>query len=104
MRYILLLVAAALLYASNPTIRDFNFFLKSEVVERLQSQDDTVSLLATEIFATAALDATYRKNYLLFSMYTVDTAGLRLFAPDLPVKVSILAVAGNFILLDKIEL
>ena len=97
MKYFIFFAAGIFLFATNPSPQDFSFFLREQAQSRLGLQDPTANMLAGEFLATAATEASYRNNYFIASKYTIDTIGLRLVAPDLPVKFEFIGVAGKFI-------
>ncbi|WP_435229498.1 hypothetical protein ACMAZE_12310 [Pseudopelagicola sp. nBUS_20] len=97
MKYVLLGIAAFALYVSNPSIQDFNFYIREQVSSRLQMDDDLANALASEFVTAAAIESTYRKDYIIASKFTIDTAGLRLFMPNIPMKVEVLGIGGQFI-------
>ena len=96
-KYFILFAVGIFLLATNPSPQDFSFFLRDQAQSRLDLKDPTAKMLAGEFLATAAIEASYRKNFFIASKYTIDTIGLSLFAPNLPVKFEFLGVAGKFI-------
>ena len=100
MKYLLVAIALLGLYVSNPNIQEFSFFVREKVSDQMKLDDDLANVMAAELLSAAVIEATYRNDYLLASKFTVDTSGLRLFAPDLPVKIEVLGVAGQFIPLN----
>ena len=102
MKYILAAIIITSLYISNPSIEDFSFFLREQTYKKMKVEDPNVNAFASEFLSSAALEATYRKNFYLFSKYTVNTSSLRLFAPSLPIRIDIWGIGGQFILATKL--
>ena len=102
MKYILLAIAVFALYVSNPSIQDFNYFVREQANSRMQMDDDLANAFASELVSAAAIESTYRTDYILASKFTIDTAGLRLFMPNIPLKVEVLGIGGQFIPLTDI--
>ena len=97
MKYVFLAIAVFALYVSNPSIKDFNYFVREQANSRLQMDDDWANSFASELVSAAAIEATHRTDYVIASKFTIDTAGLRLLIPNLPLKVEVLGIAGQFI-------
>jgi hypothetical protein len=102
MKYALLGIALFVLYVSNPSIQDFNFFLREQASSRMHMDDDLANAFASEFISAAAIESTYRTDYVIASKFTIDTAGLRLLMPNIPTKVEILGIAGQFISLTDL--
>ena len=100
MKYFILIAASAALYVSNPGIQDFSFFLREQANNRMRLNDETANVFVAEFLSALALEATYRTNYFIASKVTIDTSALRLFEPDMPMKLEVLGIAGQFITLS----
>ena len=74
MKFIFFLILSGTLYITNPTTDDFNFYLKQEVESRVEEDNPFTKLLIGGFFTEIIRQGVYRKDYLLFSKYTVDTS------------------------------
>ena len=102
MKYILLLIAGFALYATNPSIQDFNFYVREQANSRMRLDDDLANTFVAEFLSAAAIESTYRTDYFLASKFTIDTSAVRLFAPNIPMKIEVLGLGGQFIPLTDI--
>lgn len=97
MKYLFLAAAIFALYVSNPTIQDFNFYVREQASSKMNLDDDLANVFAAEFLSAAAIESTYRKDYFVASKFTIDTSALRLFSPDVPMKIELLGIGGHFI-------
>jgi hypothetical protein len=102
MKYVLLAIVVYALYVSNPSIQDFNYFVREQANSRMQMDNDFANAFAIEMVSAAAIESTYRKDYIIASKFTIDTAGLRFFMPNIPLKVEVIGIGGQFIPLTDI--
>jgi hypothetical protein len=102
MKYMFFAFAIFSLYVTNPSIQDFNFYVREQANSRMVLDDGIANAVVAEFLSAAAIDFTYRTDYFLASKFTIDTSTLRLFASDIPVKIEVLGVGGQFILLTNI--
>ena len=102
MKYIIVVVAGLALYATNPSIQDFNFYVREQASSRMRLDDELANIFVAEFLAAAAIESTYRTNYFLASKFTIDTSAVRLFAPTIPIKIDVLGIGGQFIPLTDI--
>ena len=102
MKYVFLGVVAFALYVSNPSIQDFHYFVREQANSRMQLDDGFANAFASEFVSAAAIEATYKTDYVIASKFTIDTAGIRLLMPNLPLKVEVLGIGGQFIPLTDI--
>lgn len=103
MKYLIITITAIGLYVSNPSIHDFNFYVREQASSQMNLDDDLSNAFAAELLSAAAIEATYRTDYLVASKFTIDTSALRLFAPDIPIKIEVLGIAGQFIPLSDLN-
>ena len=101
MTKILLVICGLFLYASNPEQAEFDQFVRSTVEVKVESGNALVDMLTAGIASGLAKDNTIRKNYFLFSVYTVDLSVLAALGKDVPRQVKFLAIANNFIPLNS---
>ena len=102
MNLVITIIAALFLYTSNPTDQDFNIFVRDTVQSNMGEQDNAlVKLFVGGMLTEAVKQGTYRKDYLFFSKYTVDTTLVTVFRKDFPAKVEFIGVAGHFFPLTK---
>ena len=99
MKYVIL-VFAAILYFTNPTSGDFQFYIKDKIRTGLAEEDPLVSIIATPLVSDAVAEMTHRSNYYLASKYTIDASALQLFDQDARSKYEFIGVLGNFIPLN----
>ena len=99
MKYVIL-VFAAILYFTNPTSGDFQFYIKDKIRTGFAEEDPLVSIIATPLVSDAVAEMTYRSNYYLVSKYTIDASALQLFDQNARSKYEFIGVLGNFIPLN----
>ena len=108
MSNLIAIILGALLLITNPTKAEFEDFVgtrvAAEMPKRLQSSDRFTNQLVGTFVSKLATEATEHANYYLFSVYTVDLSPLKIFKPELPATVKILAIAGQFIPLTQNQL
>jgi hypothetical protein len=90
------------LYATNPSTQNFNFYVRELANSRMRLDDELANTFVAEFLAAAAIESTYRANYFLASKFTIDTSAVRLFAPNIPIKIDVLGICGQFIPLTDI--
>lgn len=100
-KYLYLGIAGVILYVTNPTQADFDLFVKETVQNRMAGKDEFTKIFAGGFISGFIKEGTYRKDYFLFSKYTVDTTMVGLFQKELPPKIEVVGVAGQFIPLTK---
>ncbi|WP_438976159.1 hypothetical protein, partial [Roseicyclus sp.] len=71
-------------------------------VQQSRLDDELANTFVAEFRAAAAIESTYRANYFLASKFTIDTSAVRLFAPNIPIKIDVLGICGQFIPLTDI--
>jgi len=97
MKLILLLILGGTLYVTNPTTDDFNFYLKQEVESRVQEENPFAKLLIGGFVTEIISQGVYRKDYLVFSKYTINTSLISAFKQDIPPQISFIGIFGQFI-------
>lgn len=102
MKYILLVIAGFALYTTNPSIQDFNFYVREQANSRMSLDDNLANTFVAEFLSAAAIESTHRTNYLFASKFTIDTSAVRLFAPSIPMKIEVLGIGGQFIPLTDV--
>jgi hypothetical protein len=101
MKYILI-IAVIFLFITNPKQEDFNRFAQEYTRSNSNSGEAIVDSLAGAFVSEIAAENTYRKDYYIFSIYTVDLSLIALFSTNLPNEVKILGIAGNFLPMSQI--
>jgi hypothetical protein len=104
MKLIFFLILSGTLYITNPTTDDFNFYLKQEVESRVKEDNPFTKLLIGGFFTEIIRQGIYRKDYLLFSKYTVDTSLIAAFKQGMPSQVNFIGIFGKFIPTSDISL
>jgi hypothetical protein len=89
------------LFATNPEPADFDQFIRSTIASKTESGNTFVDLLAGSVAADMTKEYTNRKNYYVFSIYTVDLSVLSIFKPDIPKQIKILGIANQFVPLNR---
>ena len=97
----ILIVLGFLLFASNPEQPEFDQFVRTTVAGKVESGNALVDMFAGGLVSGLAKDNTLRKNYYLFSVYTVDLSVLALLGQNVPNQVKFLGIANQFIPLEK---
>ena len=97
MKLIFFLILGGALYITNPTTDDFNFYLKHEVESRVEEENPIAKLLIGGFFSEIIKQGVYRKDYLLFSKYTIDTSLIAAFKQGMPSQVNFIGIFGKFI-------
>lgn len=97
MKFIFFLILSGTLYVTNPTTDDFNFYLKQEVESRVKEDNPFTKLLIGGFLTEFIRQGVYRKDYLLFSKYTVDTSLIAAFKQGVPAQVNFIGIFGHFI-------
>jgi hypothetical protein len=98
---IILVLAAGILFVTNPDSDDFSDHIRERIQERMTENVDESSLandlsdLGANITARLAREVTSRKDYLLFSMYEIDPTGT-----DDETRWKYLGIAGQFVQLE----
>ena len=87
-----MLLVAALLYITNPTLLDFNDFLRQSFI----ATKDPSLVAISGLISKVGTEATTRENYYLASVYTIDLSLLTLFSPEIPTSIKFLGVANQF--------
>lgn len=102
MKYLVALILGWALYATNPTQEDFNSHIKQHVTAQMPADSPLVRLLVGGVVGEWVKHGVQRRDYLLFSKYTIDTAMISSFNPDVPPRVEFIGVFGSFIPLSGI--
>jgi len=97
----LLIVLGFFLFATNPEQPDFDQFVHTTVAGKVESGNALVDKFAGGLVSGLAKEYTLRKNYYLFSVYTVDLSVLVLFGQNVPKQVKFLGIANQFIPLQQ---
>lgn len=101
MKYIFI-IALIFLFITNPTQEDFNRFAQEYTRSNTNSGEAIVDSFAGAFVAEIAAESTYRKDYYIFSVYTVDLSLIALFSTNVPNEIKILGIAGNFFPISRI--
>ena len=97
MKLILIFILGAILNITNPTTDDFNFYLKQEVESRVKEENPLARLLIGGFVAEIISRGVYRKNYFMFSIYTIDASLVSAFKKDTPSQINFIGIFGKFI-------
>ena len=99
------LLVGVLLLITNPTSTEFEEYVSVQVTTNVAGKQPLSEQVTRQLLggfvSKIASEHTERANYFLFSVYNVDMSGLRLFRPELPPVVNVLAIGGQFIPLTK---
>src|SRR6056300_1687246 len=95
MKYIFI-IAVIFLFITNPIQEDFNRFAQEYTRRNTNSGEAIVDSFAAAFVSEIAAENTYRKDYYIFSIYTVDLSLIALFSTNVPNEIKILGIAGNF--------
>jgi hypothetical protein len=102
MKYIII-IAVIFLFIANPTQEDFNRFAQEYTRSNTNSGEPILDSFAGAFVAEIAAENTYRKDYYIFSVYTVDLSLIALFSTNVPNDIKILGIAGNFFPISSIR-
>jgi hypothetical protein len=97
----LLIVLGFFLFATNPEQPEFDQFVRTTVTSKVASGNALVDMFAGGLVSGLAKENTLRKNYYLFSVYTVDLSVLALLGQNVPNQVKFLGIANQFIPLEQ---
>jgi hypothetical protein len=98
---LILILLGLSLFATNPEQPEFDQFLRTMVTGKVQSGSAVVDMFAGTIVSGLAKENTVRKNYYLFSFYTVDLSVLATLGQDIPKQLEFLGIANQFIRLEE---
>ena len=98
---LILIVLGLCLFATNPEQPEFDQFLRTTVTGKVQSGNAVVDMFAGTLVSGLAKENTVRKNYYLFSFYTVDLSVLATLDQDIPKQLKFLGIANQFIPLEE---
>jgi len=101
MKYIII-IAVIFLYITNPTQEDFKRFAQEYTRSNTNSGEPILDSFAGAFVAEIATENTYRKDYYIFSVYTVDLSLIALFSTNMPNDMKIFGIAGNFFPISRI--
>lgn len=101
MKYIFI-IALIFLFITNPTQEDFNRFAQEYTRSNANSGEPILDSFAGAFVAEIAAENTYRKDYYIFSVYTVDLSLISLFSTNVPNEIKILGIAGNIFPISRI--
>ena len=97
----LLIVLGLFLFATNPEQPEFDQFLRPTLTGKVESGNAVVDMIAGGLVSGLAKENTVRKNYYLFSFYTVDLSVLVILGQNVPKQVKFLGIANQFIPLEQ---
>ena len=97
----LLIVLGFFLFASNPEQAEFDQFVSTTVAGKVESGNTLVDMFAGGLVSRLAKENTLRKNYYMFSIYTVDLSVLAMFGNNVPKQVKFLGIANQFFPLEQ---
>jgi hypothetical protein len=97
----LLIVLSFFLFATNPEQPEFDQFVRTTVTSKVASGDALVDMFAGGLVSGLAKENSLRKNYYLFSIYTVDLSILAMLGQNVPNQVKFLGIANQFIPLEN---
>lgn len=97
----LLIVLGFFLFATNPEQPEFDQFVRTTVTSKVASGDALVDMFAGGLVSGLAKENSLRKNYYLFSIYTVDLSILAMLGQNVPNQVKFLGIANQFIPLEN---
>lgn len=95
--WIILAFVAVILTFTNPTEKDFKYEIVKKIQESGKVDDSNPFEKLIVGFASYAIDsATERKDYLIFSIFEIDTSILKIINPDTP-RLKFLGIGGQII-------
>ena len=94
-------ILGLILFATNPKPADFDQFIRSTIASKTESGNTFVDLLAGSVAADMTKEYTIRKNFYVFSIYTIDLSVLSIFKPDIPKQLKVLGIANQFVPLSQ---
>ena len=97
----LLIALGFFLFASNPEQPEFDQFVRTTVAGKVESGNPLADVFIGGLVSGMATENTRRKNYYLFSVYTVDLSVLALLSPNVPHQVKFLGIANQFVPLEQ---
>jgi len=99
----LVFIFVVFLFLTNPNKTDFGVFVDTQLNQKLNQQmnsgDDSlrgVRSLLSGITSKFVVDSTERKNYYLFSTYTLDVSLINAFNPEIPKMLKFVGIANKF--------
>jgi hypothetical protein len=96
--WIIAAVIGFALYISNPSEYEFHSYAQEKIAERTTATEPIQRAMTIGLFSQLVIDGTYRRDYLIFSRYTVHTTGFAIFVRyPLPLKIEVIGIAGFFI-------
>ncbi|NDE55174.1 MAG: DUF4359 domain-containing protein [Actinobacteria bacterium] len=101
MNYVVTAILGFVLYLTNPTSDDFNLYVRQTIQSRVTDENPFYKLIIAGVVSEVVKEGTYRKDYIVFSVFTVDTSVLNAFNADVPPKLEFVGIARNFIPLRK---
>lgn len=97
----LLIVLGFFLFATNPEEPEFDQFVRTTVAGKVESGNALVDMFTGGLVSGLAKENTLRKNYYLFSVYTVDLSVLAMLGQNVPKQVKFLGIANQFVPLEQ---
>lgn len=100
---VLVLGVGGLLFVTNPSMEDFQSFVRTHAADRVEQElgdgalSDALGGAGAEVLATNAPDVTTRRSYLVCSTYAVD------LDQDSRPNGWVLGIAGQFLVIDDLS-
>ena len=97
---VLLVILSFFLFVTNPEQVEFDQFVRTKISTKTDSGNALVDALAGAAVAGLAKDNTQRRNYYLFSIYTVDLSLLVILGQNVPQQVKFIGIANQIFTLN----
>jgi hypothetical protein len=98
---LVLIVLGLSLFVTNPEQLEFDQFLRTTVTGKVKSGNAVVDMFAGTLVSGLAKENTVRKNYYLFSFYSVDLSVLAMLGQNVPKQLKFLGIANQFFPLEQ---
>ena len=79
MKFFLSLILGGVLFITNPTLDEFNIYLKQQVDSRVADDNPLTKLFIGGMITELIKQGVYRKDYVVFSKYTLDISLIAAF-------------------------
>jgi len=97
---ILIVILSFFLFVTNPEQEEFDQFVRTKISTKTESGNALVDALAGAAVARLAKDNTRRRNYYLFSIYTVDLSLLVNLGQNVPQQLKFIGIANQIFTLN----
>ena len=97
MKFFLSLILGGVLFITNPTLDEFNIYLKQQVDSRVADDNPLTKLFIGGMITELIKQGVYRKDYVVFSKYTLDISLIAAFKQGIPPQIDFIGIFGIFI-------